>query len=219
MPKKIPSWQWTHTGAEVLLLKCVNADGTSYGGFKYPLEIGAEVTAPDWDPASRCGGGLHGWAWGIGIGGGKAPIWEGIWLVLGCAPKDVVHVTIDGDKEKTRKATIRCVTKPGDWQKATNFILAGQMAWIVHNAEGSAASSGDRSSAASSGACSPAVCAGLRSRAKAGEWGCVALAWWNDAAQRAEMRCREVGCGDGTDGKLKAGVWYRLNERGEFEEE
>ena len=48
MPEKIPSWQWTHTGAEVLLLKCVNADGTSYGGFKYPLEIGAEVTAPDW---------------------------------------------------------------------------------------------------------------------------------------------------------------------------
>jgi hypothetical protein len=33
------------------------------------------------------------------------------------------------------------------------------------------------------------------------------------------MRCREVGCGDGTDGKLKAGVWYRLNERGEFQEE
>jgi hypothetical protein len=219
MPDKIPSWQWTHTGAEVLLLKCVNADGSSHGGFKYPLEIGAEVTAPDWDPANRCGGGLHGWAWGIGIGGEKAPIWEGIWLVLGCAPKDVVHVTIEGDKEKTRKATIRCVTKPGDWQKATNFILAGQMAWIVHNAEGSAASSGDSSSAASSGACSPAVCAGLNSRAKAGHWGCVALAWWNLAAQRAEMRCREVGCGDGTDGKLKAGVWYRLNERGEFEEE
>jgi hypothetical protein len=291
MPEKIPSWQWTHTGAEVLLLKCVNADGTSYGGFKYPLEIGAEVTAPDWDPANRCGGGLHGWAWGIGIGGGKAPIWDGIWLVLGCAPKDVVHVTIDGGKEKARKATIRCVTKPGDWQKATNFILAGQMAWIAHNADGSAASSGysssaassgdrssaassgdrssaassgysssaassgysssaassgysssaassgdrssaassgdrssaassgDSSSAASSGDCSPAVCAGLSSRAKAGEWGCVALAWWNDAAQRAEMRCREVGCGDGTDGKLKAGVWYRLNKRGEFEEE
>ncbi len=237
MPEKIPSWQWTHTGAEVLLLKCVNADGTSYGGFKYPLEIGAEVTAPDWDPDNRCGGGLHGWAWGIGIGGGKAPIWDGIWLVLGCAPKDVVHVTIDGGKEKARKATSRCVTKPGDWQKATNFILAGQMAWIAHNADGSAASSGysssaassgDRSSAASSGysssaassgACSPAVCAGLSSRAKAGKWSCIALAWWNDAAQRAEMRCREVGCGDGTDGKLKAGVWYGLNERGEFEEE
>jgi hypothetical protein len=32
------------------------------------------------------------------------------------------------------------------------------------------------------------------------------------------MRCREVGIGDGSDGKLKANTWYRLDEAGEFQE-
>jgi hypothetical protein len=83
----------------------------------------------------------------------------------------------------------------------------------------SAATSGDNSSAATSGSCSPAVCAGICSRAKAGPWGCVALAWWNDKEYRSEMRCARVGCGDGSDGLLKAGVWYRLDAKGDFVEE
>ena len=41
--------------------------------------------------------------------------------------------------------------------------------------------------------------------------------YWR-AFRAAEMRCREVGCGDGSDGKLKANVWYRVDERGEFVE-
>jgi hypothetical protein len=39
----------------------------------------------------------------------------------------------------------------------------------------------------------------------------IALAWWNNAATRSEMRCARIGCGDGSDGLLKAGVWYRLD--------
>ena len=83
----------------------------------------------------------------------------------------------------------------------------------------SAATSGDCSSAATSGDCSPAVCAGVNSRAKAGKYGCVALAWWNEKEERAEMRCAEVGCGDGSDGKLKSSVWYRLDKGGCFYED
>ena len=79
--------------------------------------------------------------------------------------------------------------------------------------------SGDSSSAATSGDCSPAVCAGLNSRAKAGKYGCIAMAWWNKAEERAEMRCAETGCGDGSDGKLKPGVWYRVDEDGKFYED
>jgi hypothetical protein len=30
------------------------------------------------------------------------------------------------------------------------------------------------------------------------------------------MRCAETGCGDGSDGKLKADTWYRLDETGKF---
>jgi hypothetical protein len=59
---------------------------------------------------------------------------------------------------------------------------------------------------------------GLEGRAKAGRFGCVALAWWNSTASRDEMRCAEIGIGDGSDGKLKADTWYRLNQDGQFVE-
>jgi hypothetical protein len=32
------------------------------------------------------------------------------------------------------------------------------------------------------------------------------------------MRCAEVGIGDGSDGKLKAKIWYRLDSDGKFVE-
>lgn len=52
----------------------------------------------------------------------------------------------------------------------------------------------------------------------AGKFGCIALAWWNESEERREMRCAETGIGDGSDGKLKAGVWYMLDDSGEFVE-
>ena len=47
------------------LMKTVNADGTSYNGFVWPLEVGAKVVAPDWNDD---GGGVHGLHNGIGRG-------------------------------------------------------------------------------------------------------------------------------------------------------
>jgi len=82
----------------------------------------------------------------------------------------------------------------------------------------SAASTGDRSSAASTGDVTASTSTGLYSKARAGKFGCLALAWWNDIDCRAEMRCREIGCGDGSDGKLKADTWYQLDEAGSFVE-
>ena len=78
----------------------------------------------------------------------------------------------------------------------------------------SAATSGDSSSAASTGKSSVAVCSGIGSRAKAGEYGAIALAWWNEKQHWSEMRCARVV--NGKNGTLKPGVWYRLNARGQF---
>lgn len=217
-PAIIPSYEWLNGGKEVLLLKCVNADGLAYGGFKWPLEVGASVEAPDWDPRPVCGGGLHGWAWGIGIGGGKDPDWAGVWIVYGSDKEDVVHITDSGGKEKSRRGIVRFVSQPGDWQAATNFILAGQIAWVQQASSGAASATGYRGAASATGYSGAAI-AGYCGRARAGKFGCVAIAWWNESEKRQEMRCREVGCGDGTDGKLKACVWYRLNPAGEFIEE
>jgi len=47
-------------------LRTTDALGRSHGGFQWPLEIGAVVSAPDWSPKPVCGGGLHGLRNGLG---------------------------------------------------------------------------------------------------------------------------------------------------------
>ena len=212
--------QWTNGRAEVLILRCCDKDGTSHGGFKWPLKVGSVVEAPDWNPEPICGGGLHGWPWGIGMGGGKEPQFDGAWLVVGALPTDVVDLP---GKCKARAVTVRFV---GDWQSATAFILAGQIAWVQHAARGAASATGERGAASATGwrgaasatGESGAACVtGLNGMAQAGRWGCIVLAF--NAGDHQEMRCAQVGIGDGSDGKLKAGAWYRLDdESGAFVE-
>ena len=78
---------------------------------------------------------------------------------------------------------------------------------------------GDSSASSATGYSSCAVSTGFLSKAMAGKFGCIALQWWNKKEERAEMRCSETGCGDGSDGKLKSEVWYSLDENGEFKED
>ena len=284
MNEIIPVHQWTNGGTEVLLVKCVGKGGTSYGGFRWPLTVGATVEAPDWDPFDRCGGGLHGWPWGLSPGVGKEPTWDTPWLVLAAKPEDVVDITSNGcGKAKARKGTVVFV---GDWQSASNYVLAGQIAWVVQasrgaasatgwsgaasatgesgaasatgasgaasatgargaasatgesgaasatGASGAASATGERGAASATGTSgaasatgpvSSAAATGERGKAMAGEYGCIALAWWNKKENRAEMRCaRTCGRNEAPDrperGVLKPHVWYRLDEQGEFVE-
>jgi hypothetical protein len=46
------------------VLRVCKPDLTSHNGFKWPQS--GPVSAPDWDPSPKCGGGLHGWAMGEG---------------------------------------------------------------------------------------------------------------------------------------------------------
>ena len=67
-----------------LVLRVCRPDGTSHGGFQWPLTVGAEVVAPDWEANDECGNGLHGWLYGQGHYG-CASYWEksdAKWLVL-----------------------------------------------------------------------------------------------------------------------------------------
>ena len=81
---------------------------------------------------------------------------------------------------------------------------------------GAASATGLSGAASATGWSGAAVCTGTSSKAKAGQYGMIALAWWNETGQRQEMRCSRVV--DGNDGTLKPDVWYRLNESGEFVE-
>ena len=62
-----------------LILRTCNADMRSHGGFQWPRS--GPVVAPDWNPASKCGNGLHGFL--RGEGDGSLADWhiEALWLV------------------------------------------------------------------------------------------------------------------------------------------
>jgi hypothetical protein len=90
----------TPEGRVLLLRKCGDA-GEAYGAFRWPLTVGAEVVAPDWNPAPVCGWGLHGLPWACGDWG----LLRGArWMVFSADPVDVVD--IDGAKSKVRAARV-----------------------------------------------------------------------------------------------------------------
>ena len=53
------------------MVRFTDHDGKSYGGFQHPAKIGEVVTAADWNDRAACGGGIHGWAWGLSLGDGN----------------------------------------------------------------------------------------------------------------------------------------------------
>ena len=99
------------------LLKTVAADGAADGDFVWPLEVGAEVTAPDWSDAPKCGGGLHGLL--DGRGDGALLDWspDAVWLVAE-VPADAHLVDLDG-KVKVDWCVVAHV---GDQVSATGFL-------------------------------------------------------------------------------------------------
>ena len=101
------------------LLKTVHADGAAWGGFRWTLDEGAEVIAPDWDPTPVCGGGLHGLL--NGAGNGSLINWstDAIWIVAEI-PDDETVVDLDG-KVKVRRCIVRHV---GDKTSAPEFLAA-----------------------------------------------------------------------------------------------
>ena len=99
------------------IMKTVQADGSSHGGFVWPLEVGAKVVAPDWDPTPECGGGLHGLL--NGCGNGRLLNWasSAVWVVAK-VPKSAQIVDLDG-KVKVDRCEIIHV---GDQVSATSFL-------------------------------------------------------------------------------------------------
>ncbi|MEX5343068.1 hypothetical protein [Pseudomonas sp. I2] len=107
------------TPETVLVLRTCYADLTSHGGFQWPNEVGAIVTAPDWRNDNECGHGLHGWLFGQGDAGVSDSIrrQDAKWLVVEVALQDVVAL---GGKVKFPSCTIRHI---GDKQSATEYLL------------------------------------------------------------------------------------------------
>ena len=73
-------------------LRTTDKDGKSHGGFQWPMQIGATVTAPDWEPTAECGNGLHGWLYGQGDHGcSDYPGTDGAkWYALEVVEADII---------------------------------------------------------------------------------------------------------------------------------
>ena len=118
---------------EVLILKRIPQDRKTYGGFVWPSGVGTVIEAPDWNDRPECGGGLHGWPWGWGLGDGMDyDIIGDVWLVLGAKPEDVIGELSGGAKCKARRVAIRLEGSFGDAMKK---VAGGFAATLEHAAE------------------------------------------------------------------------------------
>ena len=100
------------------IMKTVKADGSAYGDFVWPLEVGAQVVAPDFNTDASCGGGLHGLLNGCGNGAllnwGDGAVW-----IVAKVPKKAQMVDL-GDKVKVDRCKIVHV---GNRETATTFLV------------------------------------------------------------------------------------------------
>ena len=165
------------------LLKTVHADSAAWGGFRWTLDEGAEVIAPDWDPTPVCGGGLHGLL--NGAGNGSLINWstDAIWIVAEI-PDDETVVDLDG-KVKVRRCIVRHV---GDKTSAPEFLAAhGHTEGVVSGT----ATAGDDGTATAGYA--GTATAGVSGAATAGERGTIIIAWWDSELGRRRWVVGEVG--------------------------
>jgi hypothetical protein len=224
--------QWTDGGERVLVLRRIKPDGTSHGGFNawgQSSELQIEVSAPDWNDQPVCGGGLHGWPWGMGLGeGADFSLIDDRWLVLAARPEDVVGELERGEKCKVRTAQkIYDGTFSGAWaminggrHRLIEAMARSGLPGIASGDSSKAASSGDYSKAASSGDYSKAeakgqdTCAcvaGHGGAVRVGARGAFAIPFWTDT-DGWRFLCGKVG----EDG-IKADTWYRV-EGGKLQE-
>ncbi len=101
-----------------LILRGCKADGTSKNGFKWPMEVGATATAPDWTTTAECGGGLHGFLHGEGDSSASEYFGPDCkWMAV-----EPVGDVIDlGGKVKFQSGVVRF---GGSLQEAANYVLA-----------------------------------------------------------------------------------------------
>ena len=189
------------------MMKTVNADGTSCGGFVWPLEVGAKVVAPDWNDDAKCGGGLHGLH--NGIGSGALFDWsdDAVWIVASVKKAEIVDL---GGKIKVPRCKIVHV---GNRESATRFLSdAGIVGPIVGGTatagyEGTA-TAGDKGTAtagyegtATAGKWGTAT-AGYEGTATAGKWGTATAGNWGTATAGYEGTATA-----GYEGMATAGKW------------
>ena len=204
------------------MMKTVRPDGASYGDFVWPLEVGAEVVAPDWNDNAECGGGLHGLH--NGTGDGTLLNWsdDSVWIVASIERSEIVDL---GGKIKVPRCKIEHV---GNQESATRFLSdAGIIGPIVGGTATAGykgtATAGDRGTATAgdegtaTAGCGGTATAGDRGTATAGDRGTATAGYWGTLVIRRwdGERYRTVVGYIGENG-LEPNTPYKLDDKGEF---
>jgi hypothetical protein len=141
--------QHVYKDGYVLIVKCLNRDGTSYGGFVWPKS--GPVENKKWSRDPDCdSGGLFGWPWGMGIGDGKDPDACAPWLVFRAKAENVIAIGAKCKAVPGENGELPEVIYYGTQAGAVKLTAEGRSAFIIGNSS-SASSSGDRSVACITG--------------------------------------------------------------------
>jgi hypothetical protein len=205
----------------MLFLRTCKKDGTSYGGYKWNLEIGAINEAEDFNDRPSCGGGLHGIKNGIGDAGYLDLSDESIGVVFS-AENDIIE--FDG-KAKVRTAQIEFV---GELSECAAYIhdqthLDGIIKQTATAGYCGTATAGDFGTA-TAGYCGTATAgdggtatagnrgtatAGNRGTATAGYGGTLKIKYWIGTRYKFKIGY----CGED---KIKPNTTYKLNDKNNF---
>jgi hypothetical protein len=204
--------QWTDGGDRVLILRRIDKDGTSYGGFNKwgkPDELNITVQPEKFVNEPTCGNGLHGWPWGMGLGeGSDYSIIDDRWLVLAAKPEDVVG-NVGGNTASKCKCREAVKIFDGTFAGAWALINSGRhrliqaMARCVAGYGSQLAASGDSSNLAASGDRSQLAASGYGSQLAASGYGSD-LAASGDRSKLAASGCDSQLAASGYGSQLAA---------------
>lgn len=196
---------------KALVLRTCGPNGESYSGFVWPLTVGAEVSAPDWEPINECGNGLHGWLYGAGDTGAAKIVNGSKWLVVEVDESSLIML---GGKCKYPRGIVRFV---GAMHEAAAYMIEHEPRAKTCAVIGAVLSVGDGSVCAvgafgtATAGDSGTATAGYRGTATAGDSGTIVIEWFD----RANDRCRRTIGYVGEAGIL-ADTAYRCDEAGKL---
>ncbi len=227
----------------VYMLRTCGEGGVSRNGHVYPLIVGEVTECKDWDqdPRRECGGGLHGLPNGIGDAN-LIPQGKGLWWQVYAVESADCFPAIDG-KARWRRGTLvfsqrqateddttardaavaylaeRCPRTGIVWDRVTSGN-GGQS--TSGNGGQSTSGYGGQSTSGYGGQSTSGYwgqsTSGYWGQCRAGIYGGILIRYWDKDMSTYRVKAGEVGCGDGSDGLLKADTWYRVNEKGDFVE-
>ncbi len=213
-----------------------DADGTSYDGFVWNLEVGSRTEAPDWNTVPECGHGLHCNADGPGDWSLLSDDTDAILGIVRYDPD--LAIDLDG-KIKAPWMEIVLTTKTASRASVMGFIAQRSREKIAELIAGSsttraskdgehasaagdrghASAAGDRGHASAAGYSGIAVALGIEGRARAAKTGAIMLAAWapNNKTGRYDLAHVFAGMVGQTYGAvtIKPDVWYDLDAKGQ----